>query len=42
MATDFLVTFSNAFLVNENVWTLIKISLKSVPKMHINNILALV
>ena len=35
-------TFSNAFLFNENVQILIKISLKFVPKGPINNIPAMV
>ena len=32
----------NSIFLNENVWTLIKISLKFIPKGHINNIPALV
>ena len=35
------MTFSNAFL-KENIWMLIKISLKFVPRVRINNIPALV
>ena len=35
-------TFSNEFFFNENIWILIKISLKFVPKGPINNIPALV
>ena len=35
-------TFSNAFSWMENVWILLKISLKFVPKVWINNITALV
>ena len=34
--------FPNAFFLNENVWILIKISLKFVPKGSINNIQAIV
>ena len=35
-------TFSNAFSLNENVWILINISLKFIPKVQIENIPALV
>ena len=42
MAANFLMTFSNAFFSNENIWIPIKISLKFVPKGPINNISALV
>ena len=42
MAFNSQMTFSNAFLPNENVWLSIKISLKFVPHDPINNIPALV
>ena len=35
-------TISNAFFMNENVWISLKISLKCVPKVRIDNIPALV
>ena len=42
MATILQTAFLNAFSVNENVWIVIKISLKFDPKCPINNISALV
>ena len=38
MATIYQTTFSTEFFLNENVWILIKVSLKFVPKVPINNI----
>ena len=42
MADIFLVTFSKAFFLNENLWILLKISLKFVPKVRISSIQTLV
>ena len=42
MAATFQTIFANAFLLNENVWILIKISLRFILKGPINNIPALV
>ena len=37
MAAIFQTTFSNAFFLNENVWISLKLSLKFVLKVRINN-----
>ena len=42
MAAIFQTTFSNAFLLNEDLWISIEMSLKFVPKGPINNIPSLV
>ena len=42
MAAVYQTTFSNAFFLNENVWILIKVSLRFVPKGPISNNPALV
>ena len=38
MVTISETTFSDTFLLSENVWTLLQISLKFVPKVRNNNI----